>query len=243
MRGWRSSRLQRSDGQRCGRCRWHEFRRDADARHRRGLAVARRHRPAGRSPGRRAARLRRAGERDLESRPRARRGGSADRRPALRWRRLGRQSVVVRSSPSCTCSMRARCSSLAKSVEGDEKTQARIRFAVLQWIDAAAPSNYLALNPEAQKKALETPRRKPDARPDPALERRPARPPLADRRERLRGRPQRRDQRRARWSSRTSCSSSSSTRRSRPRSTSGRSCSCRRASISSTSSTCSPRTR
>jgi len=45
---------------------------------------------------------------------------------------------------------------LAKSVEADPKTQARIRFAVLQWIDAAAPSNFLALNPEAQKKAIET---------------------------------------------------------------------------------------
>ncbi len=45
---------------------------------------------------------------------------------------------------------------LAKSVEADPKTQARIRFAVLQWIDAAAPSNFLALNPEAQKRAIET---------------------------------------------------------------------------------------
>ena len=45
---------------------------------------------------------------------------------------------------------------LAKSVDADAKTQARIRFAVLQWIDAAAPSNFLALNPEAQKKAIET---------------------------------------------------------------------------------------
>jgi polyhydroxyalkanoate synthase len=45
---------------------------------------------------------------------------------------------------------------LAKSVQGDPKTQARVRFAVLQWIDAAAPSNYLALNPEAQKKAIDT---------------------------------------------------------------------------------------
>ena len=45
---------------------------------------------------------------------------------------------------------------MAESVEGDEKTQARMRFAVQQWIDAAAPSNFLALNPEAQKKALET---------------------------------------------------------------------------------------
>ena len=45
---------------------------------------------------------------------------------------------------------------LAKSIEADAKTQARIRFAVLQWIDAAAPSNFLALNPEAQKKAIES---------------------------------------------------------------------------------------
>ena len=45
---------------------------------------------------------------------------------------------------------------LAEDLEGDEKTKARIRFAVAQWIDAASPSNYLALNPEAQKKAIET---------------------------------------------------------------------------------------
>jgi len=45
---------------------------------------------------------------------------------------------------------------LAEAVQGDEKTRTRIRFAVQQWIDASAPSNYLALNPEAQKKALET---------------------------------------------------------------------------------------
>jgi polyhydroxyalkanoate synthase len=45
---------------------------------------------------------------------------------------------------------------LAKNIQGDPKTQARVRFAVLQWIDAASPSNYLALNPEAQKKALES---------------------------------------------------------------------------------------
>ena len=50
---------------------------------------------------------------------------------------------------------------LAESLEGDEKTKARIRFAVQQWVDAASPSNYLALNPEAQKKAIETKRREP----------------------------------------------------------------------------------
>jgi polyhydroxyalkanoate synthase len=45
---------------------------------------------------------------------------------------------------------------MADSVQGDAKTRARVRFAVQQWIDAASPSNYLALNPEALKKALQT---------------------------------------------------------------------------------------
>jgi polyhydroxyalkanoate synthase len=45
---------------------------------------------------------------------------------------------------------------LADAVETDEKTRARIRFAVEQWMAASAPSNFLALNAEAQKRALET---------------------------------------------------------------------------------------
>ncbi len=45
---------------------------------------------------------------------------------------------------------------MADQVQGDEKTRARIRFAVQQFVDAAAPSNYLALNPEAQRLALDT---------------------------------------------------------------------------------------
>ncbi|MCA6216349.1 class I poly(R)-hydroxyalkanoic acid synthase [Ideonella sp. B7] len=45
---------------------------------------------------------------------------------------------------------------MADAVQGDEKTRARIRFAVQQWIDAASPSNYLALNPEALRKAMES---------------------------------------------------------------------------------------
>ena len=45
---------------------------------------------------------------------------------------------------------------LADAVEGDEKTRNRIRFAVEQWVAAAAPSNFLAFNAEAQKKAIET---------------------------------------------------------------------------------------
>jgi polyhydroxyalkanoate synthase len=45
---------------------------------------------------------------------------------------------------------------LVEGLQGDQKSRQRIRFAVQQWIDAAAPSNYLALNPEAQRKALNT---------------------------------------------------------------------------------------
>ncbi|MFL6625268.1 MAG: class I poly(R)-hydroxyalkanoic acid synthase [Vitreoscilla sp.] len=45
---------------------------------------------------------------------------------------------------------------LADSLQGDEKTKARVRFAVQQFVDAASPANYLALNPEAQRKAIET---------------------------------------------------------------------------------------
>lgn len=45
---------------------------------------------------------------------------------------------------------------MAEGMQGDEKTRQRVRFAVQQWVDAAAPSNYLAFNPEALKKALDT---------------------------------------------------------------------------------------
>ena len=45
---------------------------------------------------------------------------------------------------------------LADAVEADEKTRARIRFGVEQWMAAMSPSNYLAFNVEAQKKAIET---------------------------------------------------------------------------------------
>ncbi|WP_295857101.1 class I poly(R)-hydroxyalkanoic acid synthase [uncultured Xylophilus sp.] len=47
-------------------------------------------------------------------------------------------------------------SSLADAVQADDKTRARIRFAVDQWAAAAAPSNFIALNADAQQKAIET---------------------------------------------------------------------------------------
>jgi len=45
---------------------------------------------------------------------------------------------------------------MAEAVQADAKTRARIHFAVQQWIDASAPSNFLAFNAEAQKKAIDT---------------------------------------------------------------------------------------
>ena len=45
---------------------------------------------------------------------------------------------------------------LADAVDADAKTRSRIRFAVEQWVAAAAPSNFLAFNADAQKKALDT---------------------------------------------------------------------------------------
>jgi polyhydroxyalkanoate synthase len=45
---------------------------------------------------------------------------------------------------------------MADSVQADRKTKGRVKFAVSQLVDAAAPSNYLALNPKAQKTLLES---------------------------------------------------------------------------------------
>ena len=45
---------------------------------------------------------------------------------------------------------------MAEAVEGDAKTKNRVRFAVEQWMAAAAPSNFLAFNAEAQQKAIDT---------------------------------------------------------------------------------------
>ncbi len=45
---------------------------------------------------------------------------------------------------------------MTEAVEADAKTQARLRFAVEQWMAASAPSNFLAFNAEAQQKALKT---------------------------------------------------------------------------------------
>ena len=45
---------------------------------------------------------------------------------------------------------------LADALQGDDKACERVRFAVQQWVAASSPSNFLALNPEALKKAVDT---------------------------------------------------------------------------------------
>jgi len=45
---------------------------------------------------------------------------------------------------------------MADAIDADEKTKARLRFAVEQWMAASSPSNSLAFNAEAQKKAIDT---------------------------------------------------------------------------------------
>ena len=47
-------------------------------------------------------------------------------------------------------------SALADAVLGDDKTKARVRFAVEQSLAATAPSNFMALNADAIKKAIDT---------------------------------------------------------------------------------------
>jgi polyhydroxyalkanoate synthase len=162
-------------------------------------------------------------------------------RPPLREPRLGVESRVGvrrRDVPP----QRAHAGAARQERRGRPKTQARIRFAVLQWIDAAAPSNFLALNPEAQKKAIET-----------------------NGESLLHGLTQLWDDTQRGHLSQTDESAFEVGRNVATTSgavifeneffqlleytpltakvTSGRSCSCRRASTSSTSSTCSPRTR
>jgi polyhydroxyalkanoate synthase subunit PhaC len=45
---------------------------------------------------------------------------------------------------------------MVDAAQGDAKAKAKMRFAVEQWLAASAPSNFLAFNPDAQKRAIET---------------------------------------------------------------------------------------
>jgi polyhydroxyalkanoate synthase len=45
---------------------------------------------------------------------------------------------------------------LADATEGEARSRDRVRFAVQQWVDMLSPANFLATNPEAQRKLVET---------------------------------------------------------------------------------------
>ena len=45
---------------------------------------------------------------------------------------------------------------MTKAVHADAKTQQKLKFVVQQWIDALSPTNFLATNPEAQRRLIET---------------------------------------------------------------------------------------
>ena len=84
----------------------------------------------------------------------------ADAAPKLQDRRFAAQEWAQNPAAAYTAQMyllnSRTLAKMAEAVEGDAKTKARIRFTVQQWIDAMAPSNFLALNPEAQQLALKT---------------------------------------------------------------------------------------
>ncbi len=81
-------------------------------------------------------------------------------KPSIGDRRFAGQDWVDNPAAAYTAQMyllNARTlMQLAESVQADEKTKGRLRFAVQQWVDASAPSNFLAFNPEAVHKALAT---------------------------------------------------------------------------------------
>ena len=45
---------------------------------------------------------------------------------------------------------------MTNAVHADSKTQQKLKFVVQQWIDALSPTNFLATNPEAQRRLIET---------------------------------------------------------------------------------------
>jgi len=80
-------------------------------------------------------------------------GGGSDRRFAGEaW---GRNPVASFTAALYLLNARTMLA-LAEAAEGDEKTRARLRFAVEQWMAATAPSNMLAFNADAMHKAVET---------------------------------------------------------------------------------------
>ena len=66
------------------------------------------------------------------------------------------QSPIATSIASAYMLQAKALMGMVDAVEADEKTRSRIRFGVEQWVAAMSPSNFLAFNADAQKKAIET---------------------------------------------------------------------------------------
>ena len=124
----------------------------------RGLEVARRPRRAGR---------RRWPRRSATTSPRRRRSGTALLMPSARGaradgdrrfagRRLGGQPVVGLPRRDVPAQRAHAAAAWPRASRPTRRPRRASASRCEQWIDAAAPSNYLALNPEAQKKAIET---------------------------------------------------------------------------------------
>lgn len=87
-------------------------------------------------------------------------GMMASRTPDIRDRRFS--NPAWRSNPlyafnAASYLLNARfLNALADAVETDAKTKKKIRFAIQQAIDAMSPSNFLATNPDAQQKLIDS---------------------------------------------------------------------------------------
>ncbi|THT97975.1 class I poly(R)-hydroxyalkanoic acid synthase [Lampropedia puyangensis] len=84
---------------------------------------------------------------------------SKDLADVLRSDRRFSSDNWLQSAPAATTAAlyQINASALQKMVEitqTDEKTRARLQFSVDQWLAAAAPTNFLALNPDVQAKAI-----------------------------------------------------------------------------------------
>ena len=80
--------------------------------------------------------------------------------PALADRRFGHESWQGNNPFSWTAALYLLnaefLQKMADSVQSDDRTRERIRFATQQWVDMLSPSNFLGTNPEAQRKMIET---------------------------------------------------------------------------------------
>ena len=81
--------------------------------------------------------------------------GTPRKRPPLQRRRLGFEPVAAFFSGRLPA-QRPHADGLADAVEGDEKTRARIRFGVEQWMAAAGPEQLPGLQRRGAEKAIET---------------------------------------------------------------------------------------